>query len=74
MTIASSIGADVFPIISGQLMEEYPMTLMYQTATTIISCTLMFVMAIFIGRKIILEKDSATTENVHREEMLRHPT
>ena len=55
MTIASSIGMKVFPIISGQLMEHYPMTLMYSTTITIISCSILFMLAIFIGGKITQE-------------------
>ena len=55
MTIASSIGADVFPVVSGQLMEDYPMTLMYLTTITIISCSILFMLAIFIGGKITHE-------------------
>ena len=58
MIIASSIGADVFPVVSGQLMEDYPMTLMYLTTTTIISCSILFMFAIFIGGKITHENKS----------------
>jgi len=58
MTIASSIGADVFPVVSGQLMEDYPMILMYLTTITIISCSILFMLAIFIGGKITHENKS----------------
>ena len=58
MTIASSIGADVFPVVSGQLMEDYPMTLMYLTTITIISCSILFMLAIFIGGKITHQNKS----------------
>ena len=71
MTIASSIGADVFPVVSGQLMEDYPMTMMYLTANTIISRSFMFALAIFVGKKINIEKASTTTENVPEEEMAK---
>ena len=58
MTIASNIGTKVFPIVSGQLMEHYPMTLMYSTTITIISCSILFILAIFIGGKITHENKS----------------
>ena len=58
MIIASSTGIKVFPIISGQLMEHYPMTLMYSTIITIISCSILFMLAIFIGGKITNENKS----------------
>ena len=58
MIIASSTGIKVFPIISGQLMEHYPMTLMYSTTITIISCSILFMLAIFIGGKITHENKS----------------
>ena len=58
MTIASNIGTKVFPIVSGQLMEHYPMTLMYSTTITIISCSILFILAIFIGGKITHQNKS----------------
>ena len=72
MTIASSIGTKVFPIVSGQLMEHYPMTLMYSTTITIISCSILFMLAIFIGGKITQhENKSAIIQRVHSEEMVK---
>ena len=72
MTIASFIGTKVFPIISGQLMEHYPMTLMYSTTITIISCSILFMLAIFIGGKITQhENKSAIIQKVHSEEMVK---
>ena len=71
MSIASSIGADVFPVVSGQLMEDYPMTMMYLTAITIISCSFMFALAIFVGKKINIEKASTIIEKVPEEEMVK---
>ena len=67
MTIASSIGADVFPVVSGQLMEDYPMT-----TVTIILCSILFMLAIFIGGKIKQhENKSAIIQRVHSEEMVK---
>ena len=58
MSIASSIGADVFPVVSGQLMESYPMTMIYLTTVTIILCSILFMLAIFIGGKITHQNKS----------------
>ena len=71
MTIASSVGADVFPVISGQFMEDYPMTLMYLTASTIILCSTMFLSAIFIGGKIRHEKEQSTAAVISEEDELK---
>ena len=54
--IASSFGANIFPAINGQLIEDYPMTLMYLTASTIILCSMIFMSTVFIGGKIRLER------------------
>ncbi len=70
MTIASSIGADVFPVVSGQLMEDYPMTLMYLTTITVISCSILFMLAIFIGGKITQENKLTITQ----QELSTEPT
>merc|ERR1712062_706838 len=45
--VSSSVGAAVFPRIAGQLMEDYPMTLMYLTTASIILASLMFISSIF---------------------------
>ena len=58
MSIAGSFGMKVVPIVSGQLMEHYPMTLMYSTTITIISCSILFMLAIFIGGKITHQNKS----------------
>ena len=58
MTIATCIGANVLPVVSGQLMEDYPMTMMYLTAITIISCSFMFSLAIFLYLLVQSEGDS----------------
>ena len=72
MSIASSIGADVFPVVSGQLMESYPMTMIYLTTVTIILCSILFMLAIFIGGKITQhENKSAIIQRVHSEEMVK---
>lgn len=57
MTVAATIGASLFPILEGQFLEMYPMTLMYVTCGTVIFSSLMFVFALFIGRKVELTKD-----------------
>ena len=52
VAVASCIGAAVFPTVIGQLMEGHPMTFMYLTMTTITLCSIMFVSAIYIGKRI----------------------
>ena len=71
MTIASSVGADVFPVVTGQLMEDYPMILMYSTTTTVISCSVSFLLAVFIGGKIRHENKSTVIQKIHSEEMVK---
>ena len=75
MTIASSIGADVFPVVSGQLMEDYPMTMMYLTAITIISCSFMFALAIFVAapcdsRAVWSQSDVVVSDRRNLDELL----
>ena len=64
LSIGSSIGADVFPVIGGQLIEKYPMTFMYLTAITMVSCSVMFLLAIFIGNKIVVIDENKDVKNV----------
>ena len=59
MTIASSIGADVFPLITGQLVVDIPMILMYLTFATIAVCTVNFMLALIVGRYISNNKIGA---------------
>lgn len=51
-SVASSIGADVFPIILGQLIADHPMTLMYITFATLVLCFGMFMSAFMVGKHI----------------------
>jgi len=44
------------------------MTLMYLTASTIILCSTMFMLAIFIGGKIRHEKEQSTAAVISEEE------
>ena len=74
MTVASSIGADLFPVISGQLLEKYPMTLMYITCGTIIFTSLMFVLAVFIGSKIDKNEDSSTEKKQEENQEMMNVT
>ena len=52
MSCASGIGADVFPVVIGQYLTEYPMILMHVTGGTILLCSLMFIFAMCIGKHI----------------------
>ena len=62
MSIASSIGANVFPVTSGQLIDDFPMILMYLLAATIGLYSMTFLLAIFVGGKIKSEKQSTFTD------------
>jgi len=62
-TIASSAGADVFPIIVGQFVESHPMVLMHLLLAVILSCILVFATAAVVGKtinKLNAEKSEAT--------------
>ena len=59
MTVSSSIGADVCPVIIGQLITKYPMILIYLTLGTLVLCFIVFVCAIFVGRRL----NNETCEN-----------
>ena len=61
--VASSMGADVWPIICGQFIETYPMILMYLTFGTLVLCFLVFLVAIFIGKRVEKEKFSEVPQH-----------
>ena len=52
MSIAGQLGANIFPILSGQLLEDNPMILMYLTAATIFLYSILFFVTVFIGKKV----------------------
>ena len=68
MSVASGIGADVFPVIIGQYLTSYPMILMYVTCVTIVLCSLMFLCALWIAHKVtihnITEDHEASAEQI----------
>jgi len=50
MTISSSLGAKVFPVLVGQTVEDYPMSFMYITLGISTGCTLLFGVNAVLGR------------------------
>ena len=51
MTISASIGADSFPLFLGQLIDTFPMILMYMQVGVVYACILLFMVACWIGRR-----------------------
>ena len=62
MSIAGQLGANVFPILSGQLLEDNPMILMYLTATTIFLYSILFFVTVFIGKKVDSVEETTITK------------
>ena len=58
LTVAGSVGADVFPIILGQFVETIPMILMYITCGTVSLSSCIFILAIVLGKKVQAVKDA----------------
>jgi len=58
MSISASLGAKVFPVIVGNIVEAHPMSLMYFIFATSTGCTLLFVLNTLISRQLLKEKAS----------------
>ena len=56
--ISSSAGADVFPLVVGQLLETRPETLLQLTAATVTACIAVF--AVTAGVTARLERGART--------------
>ena len=69
MSCASGIGADVFPVVIGQYLTEFPMILMYVTGATIMLCSIMFIAAICIGKLINDKKRKLNNKNNSAEQL-----
>jgi hypothetical protein len=52
MSVASCLGADIVPLVVGQLIADVPMVLMYLTLGTIAVCSLVFIATILVGKRI----------------------
>ncbi|TRY66961.1 hypothetical protein TCAL_09924 [Tigriopus californicus] len=50
VSIAASLGPDIFPVIVGQYIVAQPMVLMHVTALTLIGCVLIFIACHFLAR------------------------
>ena len=64
MTVFSSIGADVWPLLTGRFIENTPMIFMYLTLGPLASCFVMFLIALTLGSKFRMEKDIENPEKV----------
>ena len=66
MTVSSSIGADVWPLLTGLFIEKIPMIFMYLTFAPLASCFLMFLTALLIGKSFkrvtIIDESKELTE------------
>jgi len=70
--IASSAGADVFPVLVGQLVETWPMALMYLTLSIVCSCVLMFsIISLVAARGGINPGQNITQESIELKEEQR---
>jgi hypothetical protein len=49
-TVASSAGADVFPLLVGQLVEDHPAGFLHLTASVWAGCVIVFGLACLAGR------------------------
>jgi len=57
MSISASLGAKVFPVVVGNIVEAHPMSLMYFVFVTSTGCTLLFVLNTVISRQLLKEKE-----------------
>ena len=67
MSVASGIGYNVFLVVIGQYMVEFPMILMYVTGASIMLCTVMFGLAFYVAK--LIEKKKVKLNN--NEEQLK---
>ena len=58
-TIMSSLGPDVFPVLVGQFIVDWPMFVMYLTAVIVIFCIGLFGVSAVFGKKVLAEKAAA---------------
>ena len=64
MTVSSSIGADVWPLLTGLFIEKIPMIFMYLTFAPLASCFVMFLTALSIGKNFKIVSKSHETKEV----------
>ena len=50
LVVAGTVGPDVFPVIVGQFMEEFPMLLVYMAAAVVGVCVALFALAYFVAQ------------------------
>jgi len=52
LIIASSAGADVFPVLVGQLVETWPMAFIHLTTGIVFGCVLMFLVITMVSQQV----------------------
>ena len=52
MIISAGIGADLFPIVVGQLISSLPMLLMYLQVAVVLICLQLFGLSYYLGRSL----------------------
>ena len=74
MTVSSSIGADVWPLLTGLFIEKIPMIFMYLTFAPLVSCFVMFLAALSIGKNFKIVTKSYETKELSevKEPMLKN--
>jgi len=62
--LASSAGADVFPVLVGQLVETWPMAFIYLTTSIVCGCVIMFGVITVVAEKglVRISKDQEIVE------------
>ena len=65
--IASSAGADVFPVLVGQLVETWPMAFIHLTTGIVCGCVLMFGVITLVARGVKTD-NGKEHENVELKE------
>ncbi len=56
-------GPDLFPILAGTFIVQYPMSLMYLVLSTVIGCVIIFALSACVGQQIKKENESKATKN-----------
>ena len=63
------MGPDVFPVLVGQFITDWPMFVMYLTAIVVLICIGLFVISAVFGQKVLAEKEKDKVESEGSKEM-----
>ena len=71
--IAGSLGPDIYPIATGQVISDYPMALMYLNLATVVACVLVFALASVVILKITKGKKLKESQKPEIESKEKEP-